>query len=73
MEHEYISEQEVTVWMKQLEEDFGVTCDMRIPPHVNGKIHKRIVQPAMLFEMEKLPMPSSHVKKLEGIKMKMCR
>ena len=39
--------------MKQLEEDFGVACDMRIPLHVNGKIHKRIVQPAMLFEMEK--------------------
>ena len=72
--HDYMGEQEHTVWMKQLEEDFSVPCDMRIPPrHVNGKIHKRIVQPAMLHEMETLLMASSHVKKLEGTEMTMCR
>ena len=38
--------------MKQLEDDSGVLCDMRIPPLVNGKIHKRIVQQAMLYEMK---------------------
>ena len=45
-----ISGHEDTVWMKQLEEDFGVPCDNRIPPHVNGQIHKRIDQPAILHE-----------------------
>ena len=56
--HEYISEQEATVWMKQLEDDSGVPCDMRIPPLVNGKIHKRIVQQAMLYDMKITPMAS---------------
>ena len=27
----------------------GVLCDKRVPPHVKGKIHKMIVQPAMLY------------------------
>ena len=61
------------MWMKQLEEHFGVLGDMRIPPHVNGNIHKRIVQPAMLYEMETVPMASSHMKKLEGTEAKLCR
>ena len=59
--------------MKQLEEDVGVLCDNRIPPHVNANIYKRIVQAAMLYEMETMPMDSSRVKKLEGAQMKMCR
>ena len=46
--HEHISEQEDTVWMKQLEEYVGVPCDNSIPPQVNAKIHNSIVQPAML-------------------------
>ena len=37
--------------MKQLNEYVGFPCDNRIPPHVNAKIHKRIVQPAMLYMM----------------------
>ena len=45
---------------------WGPICDMSIPPHVSGQIHKIIVQPAMLYEMEAVPMASSHVKKLEG-------
>ena len=44
-----------------------------LPPHVKGKIHKMIVQPAMLHGMETVPMTSSHVKKLEVTEMKMCR
>ena len=44
----------------------GVLCDKRVPPYVKGKIHKMIVQPAMLYGMET-------VKKLEVTEMKMCR
>ena len=50
--HQYISEQEETVWMKQLEDDVGVPCDMRMPPLVNGNIHKRIVQQAYVVRDE---------------------
>ena len=48
-------------------------CDMSIPHHVNGTIHMRIVQPAMLYEMETVSMDSSHMKKLVRTDMKMCR
>ena len=51
----------------------GILCEKRIPPHVKGKIHKMIVQPAMLYRMETVPMTSSHAKKLEVTEMKMCR
>ena len=51
----------------------GVLCDKRVPPHVKGKIHKMIVQPAMLYGMETVTVTSSHVKKLEMTEMKMCR
>ena len=51
----------------------GILCDKRVPPHVKGKIHKMIVQPAMLYGMETVPMTSSRVKKLEVTEMKMCR
>ena len=61
------------MWMEQLEEDVGVLCDKRVPPHVKGKIHKMIVQSAMLYGMETVPMTSSHVKKLEVTEIKMCR
>ena len=60
------------MWMEQLEEA-GVLCDKRVPPHVKGKIHKMIVQPAMLYRMETVTVTSSHVKKLEVTEMKMCR
>ena len=33
----------------------GVLCDTRVPPHVKGKIPKTIVQPAMLYGMETVP------------------
>ena len=50
-----------------------VICDKRVPPHVKGKMHTTIVQPAMLYVMETVPVTSSHVKKLEVTEMKMCR
>ena len=50
----------------------GVIRDKRVPPHVKGKIHKMIVQSAMLYWMETVPVTSSHVKKLEVTEMKMC-
>ena len=51
----------------------GILCDKIVPPHVKEKIHKMIVQPAMLYGMETVPMTSSHVKKLEMTEMNMCR
>ena len=56
-------------WMKMS----GVLCDKRVPPHVKRKIHKIIVQPAMLYLMETISMTSSHVKNLDVAEMKMCR
>ena len=53
-------------WMK-------MSGDKRVPPHVKGKIHKTIVQPAMLYVMETVPVTSSHVNKLEVTEMEMCR
>ena len=43
----------------------GVLCDKRIPPHVDGKIHKMMVQPAVLYGMETVPMTGSQVKRSE--------
>ena len=51
----------------------GVLCEKRVPPHVKGKIQTTIVQPAILYGMETVPVTSSHVKKLEVTEMKMCR
>ena len=63
--HEYISEQDDMVLMKQMETDCGARCDTRIPLHVNGNIHKMIVHPAILYEMETVLIASSNMKKLE--------
>ena len=49
----------------------GVLCDKRIPPHGKGNIHKMIVQPAMLYGMETVPVTSVHVKTREVTAMKM--
>ena len=51
----------------------GDLCDKKVPPHVKGNIHKMIVQPAMLYGMETVPVTSSHLKKLEMTETKMCR
>ena len=56
------------IWRKMS----GVLCDKRVSPHVKGKIHNMIVQPAMLYGMETVPVTSSHVKKLEVTEIKMC-
>ena len=61
------------MWMNQLETDVGFPCDNRIPPHVNGHIHKMICQSTILYETETVPMASSHMNKLEGTEMEMCR
>ena len=61
------------MWMKQLEEYVEFPSDNRIPPHVNANIHKMIVQPAMLYMMQTVPMASSQMKKMEGTEMTMCR
>ena len=50
----------------------GVLCDKRVPPHVKGKILKMIVQPAMLYGMETVPVTSANVTKLEVTEMQMC-
>ena len=50
----------------------GVLCDKRVPPHGKGKMHKMIVQPAMVHGMETVPVTRSHVKKVEVTEMKMC-
>ena len=50
-----------------------VLCDKRVPPHVKGKIQKMIVQPAMLYGMETVPVTSPHVTKLDVTEMKMGR
>ena len=42
----------------------GVLCDKRVPPHVKGKIHRMIVQPAMLYGKETVPVTGSHTKTL---------
>ena len=57
------------MWMEQLEADVR----RQESAHVKGKVHSMIVQPAMLYGMETVPVTSSHVKKLEVTEMKMCR
>ena len=47
-------------------------AEKRAPPHAKGNIHTMIVQPAMLYGMETVPVISSHVKKLGVTEMKMC-
>ena len=51
----------------------GILFDKRVPSRTKGKIHNMIVQPAILYRMETVPMTSSHVKKLEVTDMKLCR
>ena len=51
----------------------GVLCDKKIPPKVKGKVYKMVVQPAMLYAVETVPMTRSQVKKLHVAEMKICR
>ena len=50
--------------MEQLEEDVMGLCDKIMPPHVKGNIRKMIVQPAILYMMERVLMTSSNIHKL---------
>ena len=43
----------------------GVLCDKRVPPHVKGKLHKKIVQPAMQYEMERVPVTTVYTPREE--------
>ena len=58
-----------------LQSDGGMSTEInkRTQCGWKGKINKMIVQPAMLYGMETVPVTSSHVKKLEVTEMKMCR
>ena len=48
----------------------GVQGDWNIPPHGKETIGTMIFLPGMLFEMETVPMSSSHVNKLKVVEMK---
>ena len=45
----------------------------RVPPRVKGKIHKMVVQPAMLYGMATVPMTDKQSGRLEVAEMKMRR
>ena len=71
-----ICEQYVTVCMKQLDDDFGVPCEYRVPNMLMGSSTRGMIsqlQACILYETKTMPMGSSHMKKLEGTEMKMCR
>ena len=51
----------------------GALCNKEVPPNMKEKSRKMIVQSAMLYGVETVPMTSSYVKKLEMTEMKMCR
>ena len=51
----------------------GVLCDNRRTSHVKGTIHTMIVQPNMQYELDTVPMSSSHLKKLELTEVQICR
>jgi hypothetical protein len=51
----------------------AILCDKRAPLKVKGRIHMRVVQPAMLYGMETVPLGSRHVAAFEVAERKMCR
>jgi len=51
----------------------GILCDKRIPPKLKGRIHKTVVQPAMLYGLETVPLSTRDTKRMEVAEMKMCR
>ena len=60
--------------MEQLEEDVRRPMRQESTTTREWKYKQdMIVQPAMLYGMETVPVTSSHVKKLEVTEMKMCR
>ena len=72
MEHEYRSEQEDTVSMEQLEEDAGGPERQEVTTtRYRENPYNMIVNPAILYGMDKMSVTSSHAKRLEVSKMKM--
>ncbi|XP_047501618.1 uncharacterized protein LOC125047457 [Penaeus chinensis] len=50
----------------------GVMCDKRVPARVKGKIHRTVIQSAMLYGLETVPQTKA-TRRLEVAEMKMCR
>ncbi|XP_047490929.1 uncharacterized protein LOC125040421 [Penaeus chinensis] len=48
-------------------------CDKRVPARVEGKIHRTVIQPAMLYGLETVPQTKKATRRLEVAEMKMCR
>ena len=51
----------------------GVLCDKKVPTRAKGKIYSTVVQPAMLYAMEVVPLSAKQEGQLEVAKMKRCR
>nr|XP_027222456.1 uncharacterized protein LOC113814604 [Penaeus vannamei] len=51
----------------------GILCDKSIPSKVKGRIHMLVIQPAMLFGMETVPLSTRNTKRLLVAEIKMCR
>ncbi|KAM9385688.1 zona pellucida sperm-binding protein 4-like [Pholidichthys leucotaenia] len=51
----------------------GLMCDKRVLPKVKAKIHKTVIDPAMLYAMETMPLNSQQARRLGAPEMKMCR
>lgn len=51
----------------------GILCDKSIPSKVKGRIHMMVIQPAMLYGMETVPLSTRDTKRLEVAEMKTCR
>ncbi|XP_047502427.1 uncharacterized protein LOC125047925 [Penaeus chinensis] len=59
-----------TNWKKMA----GVMYDKRVPARVKGKIHRTVIQPAMLYGLETVPRTKKATRRLEEVaEMKMCR
>ena len=50
----------------------GLSCDRRIPPKVKGMIHKMVIQPAMLYATETLPLTTQQVRDYASGRNKRC-
>ena len=47
--------------------------DKRVPLNLKDKIHKAVVRPAMMCDLETAPVKKSEEKKLDVVEMKMLR
>ncbi|KAK4322649.1 hypothetical protein Pmani_006626 [Petrolisthes manimaculis] len=51
----------------------GVTCNRKVPVKLNGKIHKAVVMPAMMYALETAAMRKTEKRKLNVVETKMLR